>query len=161
MPIWVHIAPTMTADGPDAKKALAGTLKLSIEKLLVEQIAKALPKDKFTTKAEDKPKGVSKTYNAIKIVATLKLKLETAGSKLTTTCELKLVFEGIKTPVLTPGNLLGAGSVGAAGESRAGGDPEILRGAKDVIEAMAPDLIKDILKHPRFTTYGKQMGLPL
>jgi hypothetical protein len=159
--IWVHIEPSVAPDGEEAKTALTRTLKATIEKALVEQVGKALPDEKFTVKPMDMPKGISGSYNAIKVSPGLKLKVETKGSLMKVGCDLKMVFEAIKTPNVKIGNLLGSGSKGAAAENRGSGERAIASIAGDALDAIVGPLVKQVMAHPRFTSYGKSVGLPL
>jgi hypothetical protein len=159
--IWVHIAPSITPDGNEAKSALKEALKVTMRDLLVARINKALPDDRFSTKAADKPKGDGATYNAIKITPQLNLKLETKGSQMKVSCDVKMIFEAIKTPNLKVGNLLGQGSKGAMVENRGSGERAIVALTTDALDAIIAPLVKKVLTNPRFTSYGRSLGLPL
>ncbi len=159
--IWVYVEPSVGPDGQEAKTALTRTLKATIEKALVDQTAKSLPADKFTAKPTDKPTGKSTSYNAIKVAAGLKLKVETKGSLLKVACDLKMVFEAIKTPDVKIGNLLGSASKGAAVENRGSGERAIASFTSDALDAIVGPLVKQVISHPRFSSYGKSVGLPL
>jgi hypothetical protein len=161
MAIWVHIAPVIIPDGSEAKTALTKSLQTLLEKEVVTRIGKALPKDKFDPNPDNKPKGTSTAYNAIKIVAELTVNIASAGSKMTVKCTLNAIFEAIRLPLLKPGNLLGVKKMAAAADTSGKGDATILRGAKDALDAIVEPIVKEAIKHPRFNSYGKSMGLPL
>ena len=159
--IWVFINPVVVADSTGTKDILTPPLQGTLKKMLVDLATKALPADKFTGEPKDKPTGISKTYNALKLTETLKLKVETKGSQLTVACDLLMEFEAIKTPDTTIGNLLGKGSKGAASENHGSGDQAIARGARDALDAIVEPLLKKLITSPQFTTYGKAQGLPI
>src|SRR5688500_5855251 len=64
MPLWVHIEPSVSPDGDEAKAALTSSLKTSLTRTLVTMTSEALPPDRFTTKPEDKPKPKPKPKGA-------------------------------------------------------------------------------------------------
>ncbi len=159
--IWVHIEPVVTSDHAGTKALLTDSLKEALSAALVERITGALPADKFSTENKDKPIKVTDAYNALKVVATLNLKVETMGSKMSVVCVLKLNFEAIKAPRTTAGNLLGSGTSTATAENRGSGEKDIVANAKDSLDAIVAPLVKKIMDHPTFTKYGKDLGLPL
>jgi hypothetical protein len=159
--IWVHINTLVFPDSTATKDILTPSLKGLLKKVLVDLAAEALPADKFTAKPTDKPTGTSKTYNALKLTETLNFKVETAGSKQTVSCALKMEFEGIKTPSTDGGNLIISGSKGAAADNRGSGEQSIATGARDALEAIVEPLVKKLITSGAFTAYGKSQGLPL
>ncbi len=161
MPIWVHIEPVIQPDGSEAKAALTQTLKATLSKDIFDRLTKALPKDKFNTKKEDKPKVASTAYNAIKIVAELSLKVETKGSSMLVDCKLNTVWEAIKAPHLKPGDLILWKKMGAAATNRGSGERGIVSGASQVLDSIVEPIVKEVLKNPHFTSYGKKLGLPV
>lgn len=159
--IWVHLEPVISADGSVAKGALTDTAKEAVTKALVKRITAALPADKFSTADADKPIKVTDAYNAIKIVATLTLKVETQGSKMTVTATLKTVFEAIRAPATKDGNMLGVASKGAAADNRGLEERHFLRNVDDVLDAIVDPLVKQVMSNPNFKSYGQKLGLPL
>ena len=159
--IWVYIEPSVTADGAEAKTALTETLKTTIQKMLLGLTSKALPGDKYTANPTDKPSGISETYNAMKVSPAVKLKVESRGSMLKVACDLKMVFEAIKTPGTKNGNLLGSGSKGAAAENRGSGERAIANSAADALDAIVEPLVKQVMTNLQFKSYSKQVGLPV
>jgi hypothetical protein len=168
MAIWVFIKPFVLPDGDTAKNALPKhlkekdkTLKEAIEQSLLDRILKSLPKDKYSNKEADKPAGVSKSFNAIRITGDITLKVETKGSTMKVTCSLKVVIEAIKTPDIQNGELLISGSSGAFSENRGSDERAIAAGANDVLDSIVEPLITKLITHNNFIATGKRLGLPL
>ncbi len=159
--IWVHIEPVVTSEHAGTKAVLTDSLKEALSTLMVERITGALPADKFSTENKDKPIKVTDAYNALKVVATLNLKVETMGSKMSVTCDLKINIEAIRAPKTTAGNLLGSNSKTATAENRGSGEKDIIANAKDALDPIVARGVKQILDHPTFKSYGKNLGLPL
>jgi hypothetical protein len=159
--IWVHIEPVISPDGDEAKGALTDSLKELLSAALVTRITAALPAEKFSTAAGDKPIKSTDAYNAIKVVGRFQMKIEMQGSKMTLTTQLRLDFEAIRAPSTAAGNLIASGSKGAAVENRGTGEKAILRNAEDALDAIAGPLVKQIMVNPNFKSYGQKMGLPL
>lgn len=159
--IWVHIEVAFAPEGDEAKAAMTQTLKSTLTKSVTDKITAALPADKFSASIADKPTAVSQAYNAIKIVATLNLKVETQGSQMTVTGTLKTQFEAIKAPSTLNGNLLISGSKGASSQRRGSGEFGVTNGTNEVLDAVVGLLIKQMITNPTFISYGKKMGLPL
>jgi len=159
--IWVYIAPAVTPDGDEATALLSDTLKEGLSTAVVGRIVGALPADKYSTDDRDKPAKITDAYNALKIAAELIFKVTTQGSKMTVDCTLKAVFEAIRAPQTTAGNLLVSGSKGAAAENRGAGEKGVLKIAPDALDAFVAPLIKQMLDNPNYKSYGKKLGLPL
>lgn len=159
--IWIHIETVVSPDGSEAKALLTDSLKEMVNKSLIERIVVALPEDKFSTAARDKPIKVTDAYNAIKVVARLTLKVETQGSKMTVGTTLRLDFEAIRAPNTTGGNLLSTASKGASVENRGTGERAAARNVDDVLDAIVAPLVKQVLTNPNFKSYGSKLGLPL
>lgn len=159
--IWVYIEPAVTSDGAAGKTALTDTAKEAVTNSMVAKITAALPAEKFSTADADKPIQVTDAYNAIKIVPTLTIKVETQGSKMTVTCTLKMTFEAIRAPATKNGNLLGTGSKTAGAENRGLEERHFLRNVDDVLDAIAAPLATQVMSNPTFKSYGKNLGLAL
>src|SRR5262245_5461887 len=165
MAIWVFIKPFVAPDGDAAKSALPKklkekTVKDTIEQAILERIRAALP-DKFTDKEADKPPGVSKIFNAIRITGELKLKVETKGSLMKATGELKAVFEAIKTPDIQNGEYLASASSGAFAEKRGSDERAVVSRTEEVLDSIVEDAVKKVLADNRFIAAAKRLNLPL
>jgi hypothetical protein len=165
MAIWVFIKPFVAPDGDEAKSALPKklkdkTLQELIEQAILERIRAALP-DKFTDKEADKPAGVSKTFNAIRITGELKLKVESKGSMKKVTGELKALFEAIKMPDTQNGEYMAEASKGAFAEKRGSDERAILLRTQEVLDSIVEPVVKAVLKDHRFIAAGKRLNLPL
>jgi hypothetical protein len=165
MAIWVFIKPFVVPDGDDAKSALPKklkekTVKETIEEAILERIRNALPK-KFSDKEADKPAGVSKTFNAIRITGELKLKIETKGSLMKATGELKVVFEAIKTPDTQNGEYLASASKGALAERRGADERAVVGRTIEVLDSVVEEAVKKVLEDNRFIAAAKRLNLPL
>jgi hypothetical protein len=161
MPIWVHIEPVFEPDGQEAKTALTQSLKTALSKEIFDRLTKALPKDKFNTKKEDMPKVAPTDFRSLKIVAEMKLKVETRGSSMIVDCQLNTVWEGIRAPILRPGNLIVWKKMGGAAKNRGSGEKGIISGVVQVLDSTVDLIVKEVLKNPHFTSYGKKIGLAL
>ncbi|MDZ4782630.1 MAG: hypothetical protein SGJ19_20480 [Planctomycetia bacterium] len=159
--IWVYIAPVVVPDGAGATGLMSDTLTAALSTMVVNRIAGALPADKYTTAATDKPIKITSGYNAIKIAAELTLKVETQGSKMTVGCTLKTVWEAIRAPSTAAGNLLGSAAKGAAAENRGTGEAGVIKIAPDALDPVVAPLVTLMLNNPNYTSYGKKLGLPL
>lgn len=158
--IWVHVDSTVSADGDETSAALTKSVKKAIEDAINERTVGALEAP-FSAKSSDAPKGAAKSYNAIKIVPTLTLKAESAGSKLSVDGKLSMVFEAIKAPKVTDGSLLGSAASSASVANRGKIDRDLVAFAEELLDALVEPLVKKVTTSSKFISLGKKMNLPL
>ncbi|MCZ6837146.1 MAG: hypothetical protein O7G85_15330 [Planctomycetota bacterium] len=157
--VYVYVEAVINADGPEAKKALTPALKKKLLKSAIKEISAGVPKKLYSAKADKKPstKGV---YNAIKVQATIKLKITTKGSNLRVDAKISMIFEALKWPK-TKGSLLGSAKKGG-GVENAGSGPKLIEGASgDLFYAIAPPMLKKIMTSEKFIKMAGNLKLKI
>jgi len=160
--VWVEIVTSVSADD-DATKAALKAVKKEVEESIVKRVTAALP-DKYSTKESDKPKDKRDDYaaRAVRLVVSLKYKVEPEGKKLYSSGKLTVGVELLKLKSKgEKGELAGEGSKSISNvETRGSMDKDFVKATENLLDAVVDGMVKKSLDS-QFENFAKQRNLPI
>jgi hypothetical protein len=160
--IWVEIVTSVSADDDKTKAALKSA-KSDVETAIVKRVTAALP-GKYSTKNDDKPKDKRDDHaaRAVRLVVSLKYKVEPEGRKLYSSGKLTLGVELLKLKSKDEkGELAGQGSKTVSNvETRGTMDADFVLATENLLKEVIDEMVKKALDS-QFEKFAKQRNLPI
>jgi hypothetical protein len=153
--VWMHIDSVIKSGDDATKKLLTKSLEKALGDATRDAIIPLLPSN-VTTKAADKPKGIAKKWNALKLTATHTVTIEARSTSSFVKCEVRILMEVIKTPDLVRGQFVGGGSKGAGMDGRGADEAAFVRIAKGTFAHFMRILMTEVIRGSRLR--AKQVG---
>jgi hypothetical protein len=160
--VWVEIVTSVSPDD-DATKAALKAAKKEVEESIVKRVTAALP-DKYSTKESDKPKDKRDDYaaRAVRLVVSLKYKVEPEGKRLYSSGKLTVGVELLKLKSKgEKGELAGEASTSKSNiETRGSIDSDFVKATENFLDQIIDGMMKKSLGS-QFETFAKQRNLPI
>jgi hypothetical protein len=160
--IWVELVINVSPDDDATKAALKGAKK-QVEEAIEKRVIAALP-GKYSTKETDKPKDKRDDHaaRAVRLVVSLKYKVEPEGKKLYSSGKLTLGVELLKLKSKgEKGELAGQGSKTISNvETRGSMDSDFVKATGNLLDEVIGDMVKKSLDSG-FENFAKQRNLPI
>ena len=160
--VWVEIVVNVSPDD-DVTKAALKKAKKDVEEAVEKRVTAALP-DKFSTKEADKPKDKRDDHaaRAVRLIATLKYKVEPEGKRLYTSGKVTLGVELLRLKSKgEKGELAGEASTSKSNiESRGSIDSDFVKATENFLDQIVDGMVKKALGS-QFEAFAKQRNMPI
>jgi len=160
--VWVEIVTSVLPED-DAPQASLKKATKKVEEAIVDRVTAALP-DKYSTKDSDKPKDKRDDHaaRAVRLVVSLKYKVEPEGRKLYSSGKLTVGVELLKLKSKgEKGELAGQGSKTISNvETRGSMESDFVKATENLLKEVVDDMVKKSL-NSQFEDFAKQRNLPI
>lgn len=160
--VWVEIVVNVSPDD-DVTKAALKKAKKDVEEAIEKRVTAALP-DKFSTKETDKPKDKRDDHaaRAVRLIATLKYKVEPEGKRLYTSGKVTLGVELLRLKSKgEKGEMAGEASTSKSNiESRGSIESDFVKATENFLDQIIDGMVKKSLGS-QFESFAKQRNMPI